>query len=512
MSKESFNRRAAVFVGLIVSISSTPGMAQTNDAGSMELQHQGMAVLEAGIAAFGGRSAITAANTVELRVRVQVYTLGQGANPAAGSSTSDDGTVNLRYLLDLSTDRHVYEQLTSDTATQPGVRLVMTPQDIFASNPAQNTVQDVVDLTPLRPLLRGIPYAPAILLNATDRAASIRRLADQAMEGTPYRVITYVDESGQQVALYFDATTGLLRRSEIVESHEQLGDHVVDIEYSDYKRVGPLSLPHAVSVSIAGSLATVTEFVHVDLTAELADALLERPDSATQLPPLTGPSPNPDMEVTELGGGIYAIMNATSGYNMMFVDHGDHVFVIEAPVSTAVTRAVVQKIEETLPGKPVRYALITHYHYDHSGGLWGYMKAGTTIITTPGNRQFVYDVAAAPRTLECETSLGHKPRLELVEGMRSFGSGDQKVELYEVGPNPHVDELLIAYLPSLKLMYVADVYNYAGQVTPANTQALSLAERLDQLGLVVERIIPTHGQEATGEMFWETVRLGREGG
>ncbi len=109
----------------------------------MELQHQGMAVLEAGIAALGGRSAIADANTVELRVRVQVYTLEQGANPAAGSSTSDDGTVNLRYLLDLSTDRHVYEQLTSDTPTQPGVRLLITPQDIFVSNPGQNTIQDV---------------------------------------------------------------------------------------------------------------------------------------------------------------------------------------------------------------------------------------------------------------------------------------------------------------------------------------------------------------------------------
>jgi glyoxylase-like metal-dependent hydrolase (beta-lactamase superfamily II) len=171
----------------------------------------------------------------------------------------------------------------------------------------------------------------------------------------------------------------------------------------------------------------------------------------------------------------------------------------------------MQKIDETLPGKPVRYALITHYHYDHSGGLWGYMNAGTTIVTTPGNRQFVYDVAAAPRTLTCEAPLGKQPRLKFVEGRHSFGSGDQRVELYEVGPNPHVDELLIAYLPSRKLIYVADVYNYTGQVTPANAQALSLAEKLEQLGLEIERIIPTHGQEATGEMFWESVQLGREG-
>jgi hypothetical protein len=38
-----------------------------------------------------------------------------------------------------------------------------------------------------------------------------------------------------------------------------------------------------------------------------------------------------------------------------------------------------------------------------------------------------------------------------------------------------------------------------------------LAEKLEELGLEIERIIPTHGQEATGEVFWESVKLGREG-
>ena len=477
----------------------------------MELQRKGMEVLEAAIAATGGRDAIMAANTVELRVQVEAFTLGQGARPGGEATTGDGGPINLRHLFDLTSDRHVYEQLVSDTATQPGARLVVTPDEIFVHTPAQNVLQEVVDLTPLKPLLRGIPYAPAILLDAADHAASIRRLGDQTIDGARYRVITYADGSNQQVALYFDAVSGLLRRSEIVESHEQLGDHVVEIEYDNYKHVGSLYLPHTISVFTAGSLATVTEFHEVDLAADLNATMLERPDSATQLPPLTGPAPNPNMEVTELGSGIYTIMNATAGYNMMFLDHGDHVFVIETPVSTAITRAVLQKIGETLPGKPVRYALITHYHYDHTGGLWGFMTEGTTIVTTPGVEQFVYDVAAAPRTLECEPPLGTKPSVALVKGKRTFGSGDQRVELYDVGPNPHVDELLIVYLPALKLMYVADVYNYTGQVTPANGQALSLAEKLEELGLEIERIIPTHGEEATGEAFWESVRLGREG-
>jgi glyoxylase-like metal-dependent hydrolase (beta-lactamase superfamily II) len=492
-----------------MTLNSSPGAGQNEASSSMVLQRTGMEVLEAGLTALGGRKAIEAASTVDMHVRVQVYSLGQGASPEAEATLGN--TIDLRYLLDLTKGRHVYEQLLSDTATQPAARLAITPDDMFVTNPAQNAVQEVVDLTPLKPLLRGIPYPPAILLDAVDNAASVRRLGDQTADGESCRVITYVDNTGQQTALYFDATTSLLQRSEIVESHEQLGDHVVDIEYSNYKSVGALYLPHTVSVYTAGSPATETEYMRVDLSAELSDTMLERPDSANQLPPLTGPTPNPDMEVTELGAGVYAIMNATNGYNMMFADHGDHVFVIEAPASTAVSQAVIEKIGETLPGKPVRYALMTHYHFDHSGGLRGYMSDGVTVVTTSGNEEFVHDVAAASHSLDREPPLHMKPTVELVTGKRTFGTGDQRVELYDIGPNPHVDELLIAYIPSLKLMYVADVYNYSGQLTPGNAQALALAEKLEALGLDIERIIPTHGQEATGEMFWESVTLGREG-
>ncbi|UCD23858.1 MAG: MBL fold metallo-hydrolase [Gemmatimonadota bacterium] len=511
MTGRYFNRRAAVFVGLIVSLSGSSALAQSNGGSSIELQRQGMEVVEAAITATGGRAAIMSANTVELLVSTEVYSLGQGVRPDADATVGDGGPITLRYLIDIAGDRHVYEQVLSDTANQPRARLVVLPDEIFVYTPARNIVQPVVDMTPLRPLTRGLPYVPATLLDATDHAASIRLLGDKTIAGTAYRVVTYADGSNQQVALYFDRQTRLLGRSEIVESHEQLGDHVVEIVYDDYRTVGALRIPHKISVYTAGTLATVSEFNDVDLAATMDAALLIYPDSANQLPALTGPVPSPEMEVTELSDGIYAIMNATAGYNLMFVDHGDHVFVIEAPISTAITRAVLQKIDETLPGKPVRYAMITHYHYDHSGGLWGFMTNGTTIVTTPGIEQFVYDVAAVPRTLDCEPPLGARPGVELVRENRTFGSGDTAVEVYDVSPNPHADELLIAYLPALKLMYVADVYNYTGQIQQNNELLLPLADKLEELGLEIERVLPTHGQEATGETFWESVRLGREG-
>jgi hypothetical protein len=43
-----------------------------------------------------------------------------------------------------------------------------------------------------------------------------------------------------------------------------------------------------------------------------------------------------------------------------------------------------------------------------------------------------------------------------------------------------------------------------------NDQLLALADKLEQLGLEVETVVPVHGQQTTGENFWESVRLGRD--
>ena len=207
---------------------------------------------------------------------------------------------------------------------------------------------------------------------------------------------------------------------------------------------------------------------------------------------------------------MYAVFNATGGYNVMFVDLGTSVFAIEPVISSDVAAAVIEEIGITIPGKPVDHVAMTHYHFDHSGGLMRFLAHGTTVVANPGDVDFIHEVAKAPRTLDSDCALEGEPKIEVVEGKRSYGSGSSSVELYQVGPNSHANEILVAYIPALKLMYVADIYNFQGTVTPAGEQALALADRIEELGLEIERVIPTHGQEATGEQFWESVRLGRE--
>ena len=83
----------------------------------------------------------------------------------------------------------------------------------------------------------------------------------------------------------------------------------------------------------------------------------------------------------------------------MFVVYDEGILVLETPQTPAVSQAVIATIRQQHPGIPIRWAVPTHYHFDHSGGLYGYIREGVAIVTTAGNEEFVRQVAAAPRTI-----------------------------------------------------------------------------------------------------------------
>ena len=504
-------RLTMVTIGaLMTGMVAGPVVAQTHGGVNPALhsQRKGVVVLQRAIEAHGGLERMRAVRTVRLNARIAANALGQALRP--GPNAPNGGSPSyFNQVRDLAGGRRLYEIFAADTASQPGSRVAYDTDGIVIHNIGAATVQSV-DRRFAETFLRQLAYVPAILLDALDRAGTVRWIGESNAGGTPQPVITYADQWGEQHTLFFDGRSGELNKSAFVDRHAQFGDHVAEIVYRDYRRVGTLRLPYRIESRTAGRIAAQVEYTTVALDVPFDESLLEFPEDASQGPAVGATSVNAaDLNVTGLGDGVYLIPGASPGYNMMFVAFDDHVLVLEAPISPDISRAVIEKIGETVPGKPIRYAAMTHYHFDHSGGLWGYIEEDVAIVTTPGNREFVREVAAAPRTLERAWSGTAAPRVEIVEGKRVFGDGPQRVELYDVGPNPHVDEILIAYVPSLKLLFVADIYSFGGTVTPANAQALALADKLDELDLDVEIVVPVHGQQTTGENFWEAIRQGR---
>ncbi len=90
--------------------------------------------------------------------------------------------------------------------------------------------------------------------------------------------------------------------------------------------------------------------------------------------------------------------------------------------------------------------------------------------------------------------------MEFVENDKKvFTDGVTTVELYDIGPSPHAEEILIAYLPKEKTLFEADLFD-----EPMDDRFVStvhLAKWIDQKSLVVEQIVPVHGELQQWAMF-----------
>jgi glyoxylase-like metal-dependent hydrolase (beta-lactamase superfamily II) len=202
-----------------------------------------------------------------------------------------------------------------------------------------------------------------------------------------------------------------------------------------------------------------------------------------------------------VGRGVWLLQELTNGYSALAVAFKDHVMVIEPGSSDVESRRAITAVNELAPGKPVKYIVATHHHEDHTGGVRAYLAVGATLVTTAGNRGYFERIAKSRRTIAPD-SLSARPRsptIEIVSGRRTFTDGDRTVELVDVGPSPHANEILVAWLPQEKLVFQGDLFGvgWGAPVGPASPISRHFAKRLTELKLDAERILGVHGRPTT---------------
>jgi glyoxylase-like metal-dependent hydrolase (beta-lactamase superfamily II) len=223
--------------------------------------------------------------------------------------------------------------------------------------------------------------------------------------------------------------------------------------------------------------------------------------------------------VVEAANGVNLI--ELNGFTVMFIEFKDFILVAEAPAahpsivnipatfsqgSTELAEAFIQKIKERIPGKPIKYLVVTHYHSDHSGGARAFMAEGATILTTPTNKRFFEKMGSATYRLKPDR-FSRKPgpvNIETLQKKRVITDGTRTVELINVGPNPHSYDSLIVYLPAEKILFQGDLFYFdIGDVFPPKNRIAIMsffAKWLRANSLAPERIYSVHSHGfATGE-------------
>jgi glyoxylase-like metal-dependent hydrolase (beta-lactamase superfamily II) len=159
---------------------------------------------------------------------------------------------------------------------------------------------------------------------------------------------------------------------------------------------------------------------------------------------------------------------------------------------------VIAEAKRVIPGKPIRYVVNTHSHFDHSGGLRAVSAEGATILTYKDNKAYLEKVLSQPRTLNPDVvqQQGKKAKVQGLDEKTVLTDGTHVVEIYHLQALPHHEGMLVAYFPKEKVLFEADAYNpqpvSATPPSPASPNNLSLLDNIQRLHLDVQRIIPVH--------------------
>jgi glyoxylase-like metal-dependent hydrolase (beta-lactamase superfamily II) len=266
-----------------------------------------------------------------------------------------------------------------------------------------------------------------------------------------------------------------------------LGDTLVETRYSDYKDFGGIRFPGHISRSQGGF-----PVLDIDVTEVKAN-----PAVSIGIPPAAAKAPAVKVTVNELAKGVYYLTGGT--HHSIAIDQKDHIVLVEAPQNEERSLALIAKLKEVVPNKPVKYLINTHAHFDHAGGLRTFVDAGATIVTPEPNPAYYEVVWAAPHTIRPDR-LAHskKPaRFESFTGKHVLSDGKRTIEIHNLTGNSHNDAFAAVYLPKEKLLIEADAYTSAAVNVPPpaspNPYSVNLFDNIRKLKLNVEKIAALHG-------------------
>lgn len=283
----------------------------------------------------------------------------------------------------------------------------------------------------------------------------------------------------------------LVERVETRLDNNVLGDMLVEVTYSDYKDFAGVKFPARI-VQRQGGYPTLDLTIGDVQPNSAAAAALQIPAN----PPQAAAAPV-KVEAKKITDGIWYLDGPVP--TSYIVEFNNHVIVVEGPGNDARTEATLAETKRVLPNKPIRYLINSHSHFDHAGGVRGFVAEGITIITHELNKPYYEKIFRNPHTLNPDR-LARANRTAVIEGVkdkRVLTDGTRTVELHHIRGNLHDPAMLMAYLPKEKMLIQADAFNprppEARPLPAPSPYTTNLLDNIRRLKLDVAQILQIHG-------------------
>lgn len=325
-----------------------------------------------------------------------------------------------------------------------------------------------------------LTLAPLVLRDA--KAGSEESDERREQGGSPVAVAATLGD--QALTLWVDPDSHRLKR---VERTLPGGEHQA-IHYGDFERIEGVLFNRSARIDYRGNPVREVRFRTIEPNASVAGRF-RRPESLEEHVDDSAPGVR-DFSARRLADGTWFIGEGV--HYQLFVEFEDFVVALG---SVAGVDKRLEELARRIPGKPLRYAVVSHHHRDHLEGVRALTRAGAILLAAPTHESVVRAAAGEG-----------SPAIETVPGERVIADGRRELHILQIGPNSHADEMLAAWLPAERLLFTADLFVQPPErpVRARIPPIRDLAIAIEAFGLDVEQLVDPHSPRVNSASDLET--------